>query len=177
MTGFGALSPTERWPCRDMLGRCSFFVELSVDISRMRVGRHFLEGGWECIILTATPHTPPPPPPPLPFIHTTKRPISAGVQAATKHSELHSQPASVNNVPNNYVTVVGLLHENVTPPPLPHCATVCKWGNSGLRTESDGAAPSYVNDSYKLFQQEGCKEEQDSTRTLPQIEEMVEWDR
>lgn len=46
----------------------------------------------------------------------TKRPISAGVQASAKHGELHSQPASVNNVPNNYVTVFGLPQEKVTPP-------------------------------------------------------------
>lgn len=55
-------------------------------------------------------------PPQLSFVPTTKRPISAGVQASAKHGELHSQPASVNNVPHNYVTVFGLPHEKVAPP-------------------------------------------------------------
>lgn len=33
----------------------ALFVLLSVDISRTRVGKHFLEGGWERIILIVTP--------------------------------------------------------------------------------------------------------------------------
>lgn len=88
------------------------------------------EGGWESIILTVT-H-------PLSFVPMTKRPISAGVQASAKHGELHSQPASVNNVPNNYVTVFGLPHEKVTPP-SPDALQYAN-GGSGLRTGSSGDA-------------------------------------
>lgn len=91
-----------------------------------RVGTHYFDSN---------------PPPPLPFVQTTKRPISAGVQASAKHDDLHSQPASVNNVPNNYVTVFGLLHENVTPPhpSSPAGLLYANGGNSALRTGSDGA--------------------------------------
>lgn len=56
---------------------------------------------------------------------TTHR-LSAGVHSAAKHGRLHSQALSVNNVPNNYVTVSGLQCEKVTPPPVPPCVTVCK---------------------------------------------------
>lgn len=85
----------------------ALFVLLSADISRTRVGRYFLEGGWERIILIVTP----------PFLHKwQKRPISAGVYSSAKHGRLYSQPPSVNNVPNNYVTVFGLPCEKVSPP-------------------------------------------------------------
>lgn len=112
-----------------MLGRCAFVLcFVSVEISGLRVGKHFLQGGWERIILTVTP------PPPLPFVQTTKRPISAGVQASAEHGDLHSQPASVNNVPNNYVTVFGLLHENVThpSPPFPSLGYCMQTGETQL---------------------------------------------
>lgn len=83
----------------------------------------------------------PPHPHTHPFVQTTKRPISAGVQASAKHGELHSQPASVNNVPNNYVTVFGLPHEKVTPPlpPPPGALHYANGQYSGLRTGFDGA--------------------------------------
>lgn len=75
-----------------------------------------------------------PPSSPLPFVQTTKCPISAGVQASAEHGDLHSQPASVNNVPNNYVTVFGLLHENVTapPPPVPPLGYCMQTGETRL---------------------------------------------
>lgn len=84
----------------------ALFVLLSVDITWTWVGKHFLEGGWEHIILIVTP----------PFAQMTKRPISAGVYSSAKHGRLHSQPQSVHNVPNNYVTVFGLPCEKVSPP-------------------------------------------------------------
>lgn len=84
----------------------ALFVLPSVDISWTWVGKHFLEGGWEHIILIVTP----------PFAQMTKRPISAGVYSSAKHGRPHSQPRSVNNVPNNYVTVFGLQCEKVSPP-------------------------------------------------------------
>lgn len=84
----------------------ALFVLLSVDITWTWVGKHFLEGGWEHIILIMTP----------PFAQMTKRPISAGVYSSAKHGRLYSQPQSVHNVPNNYVTVSGLPCEKVSPP-------------------------------------------------------------
>lgn len=63
----------------------------------------------------------------------TKRPISAGGLASAKHGELHSQPASVNNVPHNYVTVFGVPHEKVTPP----STDALQYANVGrLRSEN-----------------------------------------
>lgn len=85
----------------------ALFVLLRVDISRMRVGKPFSTGRVGTYYFDMTP---------LPFVKTTKCPISAGVQASAKHGELHSQPAGVNNVPNNYVTVFGLPHEDASPP-------------------------------------------------------------
>lgn len=85
----------------------TLFVPLSVDISRTRVGKHFLEGGWERIILIVTP----------PFRSNDKTSdFSAAVYSSAKHGRPHSQPPSVNNVPNNYVTVFGLPCEKVSPP-------------------------------------------------------------
>lgn len=58
---------------------------------------------------------------PRPFL--LKCPISAGLYSSAEHGELHSQAASVNNAPNNYVTVFGLPCEKVNPPT--HLSPLC----------------------------------------------------
>lgn len=78
----------------------ALFVSLTVDIGWKRVGKHFLEGGWEHVILIVNP--------PCLFLPECILWPSNG--------RPHSQPPSVNNVPNNYVTVFGLQCEKVGPP-------------------------------------------------------------
>lgn len=69
----------------------------------------FLEGVWERIILRVAP--------PI-FTDDKEPPHSAGVYSLACHGKPHSQSASVNNAPNNYVTVFGLPREKVSPPSL-----------------------------------------------------------